>query len=303
MGAHDSILATCTDTALALPADFDAAAYDTSLALDKLIAAGGAPVDGTPMQVLGDHKLALFHNLRHGLEAPSFLGSWPAGWYIPTEADWRAHWIRQPPPENRYALAWAPPSAGGSTSASRETGQLFCHQSIRTDQRYVQAEAGVGVLVTPTRTLSVVSLQPQVDCRTVQSWRALFNRPVAGATHVRTSLILAAWQNIPGPNAWDLLGWKQHVVSDLGANSGQGYTAPLSGTQSFNGNALATPFVVQAGRTYLLGVVARVSITSALTDDRGAPLPPIADGSFSVWGSLAAQVRRIEVVEQQVHIP
>jgi hypothetical protein len=67
-------------------------------------------------------------------------------------------------------------------------------------------------------------------------------------------------------------------------------------------SGLATPFLVQKARTYLLGVVARVSVFSTLTDDRGRKLPLITGGVFRVWGSLGCFVPKIEVHQTKVYI-
>lgn len=294
---------------LALPADFDEHGYQAAVELDEMF--GRGPVaDEVVRASVRTHREKLLHHLSDRItERPPFTLAWPSSLYIPAGADWKQFWIVPPPGDHRYALDWAPPpSPAGSNEASRGEGTLYCGQRIRTTDRYVQAEAGLGVLFTPTRTLSVVSLQPQVHCSGEHRWFAEFGTEVfsqvrvAGATKVKTSLILAAWQQIPGSVGWDLLHWKQFAVSGNGPNSGLGHGAITPYQRSFSGAELATPFLVEAARTYLLGVVARVSVWSTLTDDRGQPLPLIEDGTFRVWGSLACAVPQIEVVEQQVHI-
>jgi len=58
----------------------------------------------------------------------------------------------------------------------------------------------------------------------------------------------------------------------------------------------------EAGRTYLLGVVARVSIWSTFTDDRGQPLVH-DDNQYKNWGEIACFVPQIAVFEELSYIP
>lgn len=294
---------------LVLPADFDAASYAAAVELDQLHGGQWGSDDPFRAGMMTHRDKVLSHLYDRWRDRPPFTLAWPSSLYIPAEADWKPYWIVPPPDDHRYAFDWAPtPSLAGYNEASREQGTLYCIQRIRTIDRYVQAEAGLGVLFTPTRTLSVVSLQPRVNCSGEHRWFAEFGTEgfsqvrVAGSTQVKTSLILAAWQQIPGSTGWDLLHWKQFAVSGNGPTSGSGHAAITPYQRSFSGAELATPFLVEAARTYLLGVVARVSVWSTLTDDRGQPLPLIEDGTFRVWGSLACAVPQIEVVEQQIYI-
>jgi hypothetical protein len=115
------------------------------------------------------------------------------------------------------------------------------------------------------------------------------------------SAILAAWQEIPG--GWDLLAAHHREVQNAGPNSGLGHGGIIPYGLGFTGDYLAKRFLVQKGRTYLLGVVARVSVWSTLTDNRGRKLPLIEDGSFRVWGNVGFYLPKIEVHTRRVYIP
>ena len=283
-----------------LPGDFDEAVYGSASGIDEFFKVPADVYAGKVMTHGGD---LINHLIKIGVRDRISIG-WPESLYIPAKADWKKYWILPPPAKNLYSQSWAPtPSPAGYNTASHNDGTLYCSQRIRTIDKYVQSEAGVGVLFTPKRTLSVVSLQPQVDCSGETRWFAMYDNPgmVAGTTLVKTSLILAVWHSIP--TGWDLINWKQFEVTRSGPNSGSGYYPITPYQKSFTGKDLATPFLVQSNRTYLFGVVARVSVWSTLTDDRGNPLPLIENGTFRVWGSLACVVPQIEIFEQQVHIP
>lgn len=294
---------------LVLPGEFDEASLRAASEFD-LFFGGDSDAGDLKARIFNYRDALQEHLLNSTFKGPLIRFGWPSSLFIPADADWMSYWVAAPPSENRYALDWAPASPpAGYSQASKDDGTLFCQQRIRTIDHYLKSEAGLGVLFTPTRTLSVVSLQPEVSCSGQHRWFAEFGTPgfaqvrVAGSTRVKASLILAAWHRIPGAGGFDLMHWKEFPVIEVGPDSGVGQQAISSYQRSFTGKQLATPLLVEKNHTYLLGVVARVSVWSTLTDDRGQPLPLIEDGTFRVWGSLSCLVPHIEVIEQQVHIP
>ena len=122
----------------------------------------------------------------------------------------------------------------------------------------------------------------------------------AGTVEVNAHLLLAAWQQIP--NGFDLLGFKQFDVAASGRRD-QSFGPELQQFQrSFDGPNLSAPFVVQRGRSYLLGVVNRISVTSTLTSNTGGPLPPISNALLRVWGAMNCVVPQINVWTKRVDI-
>jgi hypothetical protein len=288
-----------------LPGHLEEKSYRSALEFDKYTGIGDASDEVLKSKVMTHGGTLMDQLFTLHFKDVITLG-WPSSLYIPGSADWKNYWILPPPPANRYSQSWTPtpPSTGFGTS-SFANGTLFDFQQIMTNEQFVFSDTGLGVLFTPARTLSVVSFEPQVDCSGEHRWWAEFGPQflVAGSSRVKTSLILAVWQQIPGPAGWDLLNWKLFDVADSFPNSGLGHGMVTPYQKSFTGTNLAAPFLVQSGRTYLFGVVARVSVWSSYTDSHGHPLPRISDGSFRVWGTLACVIPQIEIIEKQVHIP
>lgn len=150
--------------------------------------------------------------------------------------------------------------------------------------------------------LGVVDLQPLVNCTgTLSTFLEFFPELAAGDVEVKSHLLLAAWQQIPG--GFDLLDFKQFDVATSGPRD-QSHGPELPSFQrSFAGPSLSAPFVVQGGRTYLLGVVNRISVISTLTSNTGKPLPPISNTRLRVWGSMNCVVPQIDVLTKRVDIP
>jgi hypothetical protein len=284
-----------------LPTDLYDASYEAATALDDLYANGRFSQKVFEQKVL-DYKKDLFAQIAGStaLDQGPFALAWPPHLFIPGDADWKPHWVVPPPDEHRYTHDWAPQVSAGYTEASRATGTLFASKRILSNESYVTAEAGLGALYKPIWNLCEVTLEPDVNCAGDLRWYHEFEQPVAGYTWVKTSVITAAWHQIPG--GWDLVGSKRHEVRSFGPNYGLGHSGIIPYAVQLSGKALATPFVLQAARRYLLGVVARVSIWSTLTDTRGAKLPLIEGGVFRVYGTIACSVPRIEANVTQVHI-
>jgi hypothetical protein len=292
---------------LALPSEFDEASYQAAMDLSDLFRKGQFADEPSRLQVMKHYHDKLMNHLNSFTRIRLFpKWGWPSSLYIPAQADWQNYWMMAPPTGNRYARDWA--TAPGYSWASRASGEIHTFERIRTIDRKVKSDAGVGILFTPTRTLSVVSLQPQVICsghyQYHQDLKTENNEMLLtkGYTQVKTELHLGAWQAIPGPS-WDLIHMKPFTIYESARESGSFSGPPSPYTRSFTGLDLATPFLVEGGRTYLLGIVASVSGVSTLTDIYDAPLPLITDDTFSVWGSLVCKVPQIELLEQQVHIP
>lgn len=284
-----------------LPADADYSLFQSSIEIDESLT---RPNEDFPAKVMSHSKNHLDYLAKIGIRDRISI-AWPKSLYIPAKADWKNYWILPAPKENLYSHSWTPaPLPYGYNTASKDDGSLYSFQQLRSVDKFAQTEAGLGVLYVPDKTLSVVSFQPQVNCISETRWYAMYNNLiVAGTTFIKTSLILAVWQSIPGPAAWELINYRQIEVARQGPDSGSGFSQVMHNQKNFTGKDLATQFLVQSYRTYLFGVVARVSIWSTLTDNYGRPLPLIQDGTFRVWGVLSCIIPQIEIYQHQVHIP
>jgi hypothetical protein len=284
-----------------LPPALARSARDTAEDLDALL--GEAP----GRDVALDAKVGAYRNvvLTHLLDStvrrpldPSLL-RWPDFLYIPSEANPFHYWFSGAPDDHRYALDWTSPS-GSVNRASRKDGTLFVYSAL--NQATNQAEpgvAGVGILYTPTMTYGVIDLQPHVECVGVLRWYLENNpRPVAGHVDVAADLWLGAWQVIPG--GYDRLSLQRFEVEAIRRDETHG-SELHDFDASFNGPPLSASFVVQSGRTYLLGVVAQLRVTSTLTVD--GKQTGLDASQLRAWGSMNCIVPQMNVSTKQVYIP
>ncbi|MFN7678065.1 MAG: hypothetical protein ACK5QW_05640, partial [Cyanobacteriota bacterium] len=215
------------------------------------------------------------------------------------------YWPLIPAPnDHRYGIEWTSPSNATANRASRQDGSLssFIQLLNENAQSSQSSESGVGVFYNPPMSLGVIDLQPSVDCTgTLRTFLEFYSKLAAGYVEVKAQLLLAAWQQIPG--GFDLLAFKQFDVATSGRR-GQSYGPEYQQFQrSFDGPNLSAPFVVQGGRTYLLGVVNRMTVISTLTSNTGQLLPPISNTLLRVWGSMNCIVPQINVLTRRVDIP
>ncbi len=291
---------------LRLPAAFDETASETAMEIDAFLKKDERPAATWDAKVTAHREATQSHLLTlHGKQIfdPSRF-RWPAFLYIPKSADASHYWISPAPDDHRYALDWTSPPTATANRASREDGSLFSFSQLVNEKSgsAQSSESGVGIFYQPTMTLGVVDLQPQVDCSgTLRTFLEFFPELAAGYVEIKAYLLLAAWQQIPG--GFDLLGFKQFEVATSGRRD-QSFRPELHQFQSsFDGPSLSAPFVVQLGRTYLLGVVGRISVTSTLTSNTGGPLSPISNTMLRVWGAINCMVPQIDVLTRRVDIP
>jgi hypothetical protein len=292
---------------LRLPTTFNEAAYETALEIDTFLKQDERPVTALDTKVAAHREVALSHLLTfHGKQAFDDIRFfvWPPSLYIPKSANASDYWILPAPDDHRYGLEWTSPATATANKASRLDGTLssFSQLDNANANRAQSSESGVGVFYQPPMTLGVIDLQPRVDYSgTLRTFLEFFPKLAAGYVEVKAQLLLAAWQQIPG--GFDLLGFKQVEVATSGRRD-QSFGPELQPFQSsLDGPSLSAPFVVQRGRTYLLGVVSRISVTSTLTSNTGGPLPPISNTELRVWGSMNCVVPQISVLTKRVDIP
>jgi hypothetical protein len=292
---------------LQLPPTFDQATQLASSDIDAFLSCDEQPEEAFEL------KLSAF---RHAAQANllTFRGSqifdpggvfptleWPSDLYIPGSADFKNYWFIAPPADHRYALAWTSP--GSANQASSQTGELFSFAQLDPVTNAGQfTDAGVGIFYNPPMTLGVVDLQPHVNCSGSLRWfLQIFPKLAAGYVDLKAQLLLAAWQVIPG--GFDLVGWKPFDVSAIRRDQSWG-PEEHHFTSSFAGPNLSAPFVVQKGRTYLLAVLGRISVTSGLTANAaGQTLFPLDNSQLRAWGAMNCSVPQIDVETKLVYIP
>ncbi len=293
---------------LRLPAAFNEAAHETALDIDAFLKQDERPDATFDAKMAPYREVTLSHLLKfHGKQTfdsvPDWF-RWPPFLYIPKNANASDYWISPAPNDHRYGLEWTSPATATANRASRLDGTLFSFSQLdnANANRAQSSESGVGIFYTPPMTLGVIDLQPHVDCMgTLRTFLEFFPELAAGYVEVNAYLLLAAWQQIPG--GFDLLSFKPFDVATSGRRD-QTFGPELHQFQSsFDGQNLSAPFVVQGGRTYLLGVVGRISVTSTLTSNTGGPLPPISNTTLRVWGSMSCVVPQIDVLTKRVDIP
>jgi hypothetical protein len=281
---------------LRLPATFDEAIHKTAMDIDAVLGQDERPVATLDAKVAAHREVTLSHLKKfHGKQIFDPHFPWPSYLFIPKGT------LETAPADHRYALAWTSPGSAPPNQASVEDGTLTTFSQLHNESANTtqSTESGVGVFYKPPMTLGVVDFQPQVDCSgTLRTFLNFFPQLAAGQVEVKAQLLLAAWQPIPG--GFDLLGFKSFNVATSGLRD-QSHGPELREFQSsFDGSA---PFVVQLGRTYLLGVVSRIIVSSTLTDNHGAPLPNISSNLLKVWGVMNCVVPLISVLTKRVDIP
>lgn len=306
---YEDIVGSVTPEAiqsLRLPAAFDETVHETALDIDAFLQQDERSVVALDAKVAAHREVALSHLLTlHGKQTlnPNWF-SWPISLYIPKSANARDYWIGPAPDDHRYGLEWTAPATATANRASRQDGTLFSFSQLHNETAHSaqSSESGVGIFYNPPMSLGVIDLQPHVDCSgTLRTLLEFFPQLAAGYVEVKTQLLLAAWQQIPG--GFDLLGFKQFDVATSGRRDQSDGPELRHFQSSFDGPNLSAPFVVQHGRTYLLGVVCRISVISTLTTNTGGPLPPINSAALKVWGSMNCVVPQIDVLTKRVDIP
>jgi hypothetical protein len=292
---------------LRLPAPLDEVTRQTMLDIDSILEQDETITVGTLDDKLAIHReVSLAHLLTIHRKLPIELEwfTWPSYLYIPKDANAREYWFTQAPDDHRYCIDWTSPTNATANRASRLDGTLssFSQLDNANAGRPQSSESGVGICYKPSMTLGVIDFQPHVDCSgTLRTFLEYFPQLSAGYVEVRAHLLLAAWHQIPG--GFDLVGWKQFDVATSGRIDQTHGAKEHFFQSSFAGPSLSAPFVVQSGRTYLLGVVSRISIISSLTSNTGGVLPPISNQLLRVWGTLNCVVPQIDVLTKRIDIP
>jgi hypothetical protein len=231
---------------------------------------------------------------------------WPASLYIPRGADYRDYWLTAPPDRQRYALAW--PAIGNGVRpdwASADSGELFAYTIVPwTDPGAdPRSEAGIGVVYSPTFTLGTVDFEPMVNVKDgiLASVLEYFPTLSAGSVTLTASVVLAAWQVIPG--GYDLLDYASMPIARITRDQSYGpERAKLPGSL-YTPRTFRKRFLVQKGREYLFGAVGRVQASSTLTASDGRPLTGADGTNFKVYAWITLGIPYMTIETAQIHLP
>jgi hypothetical protein len=229
--------------------------------------------------------------------------AWPDALYVPRDQQATS---RPSPPDSRlYSHEWT--GGTGVATASRQTGGLFAYAAAATTDGFKYSDAAVGITYTPSHTLSLVRYEPDVYCSLayrmfVDFWPKL----VAGHVQLGASVITGAWLRSPVlSGSFELVSWNQVSVFDSFAQeAGTTGFANIRHTlqKNFVNSALATTYLVEGGRTYVFGVVARVWVKHNVTSSTGQQIPQDAT-KFRLYSEMVCTVPFMAVTVQNVYVP
>ncbi|MEK6762978.1 MAG: hypothetical protein AABY96_09705 [Nitrospirota bacterium] len=229
--------------------------------------------------------------------------TWPDTLYIPR--DQQASSRPKPPDSRLYSHEWT--GGTGVATASRNTGGLFAYAAAATTDRAKSSDAAVGITYSPTSSLSYVRYEPDVYCSLayrmfVDFWPQL----ISGQLRLGMSLFTAAWLRTPVlSGSYELLRSNEVTVFDSFAQDGGSTIFPnIRHTMQRNyvNSALGTTFLVEGGRTYVFGVVARAWVRHNIASNTGKQIPQDAS-RFRLYSEIVCSVPFMAATVQQVLIP
>ena len=235
------------------------------------------------------------------------LFTWPDALYVP-QNDAKGFGFGKPPSANLYSDAWT--DGKGGSNANAAAGTMFAWSQALTTERQQMGEAGLGIRYSPKAALSKVRFEPEVNCAiTYRAFVDFWPLLIAGNVRALGSLIMACWQLSPvAGQPPELVGsWREVPVFDTHTrDAGSDLSPDIHNVntlqRNFASSALATDFLVQSGRTYILGVVARVQVVHNVTSSDGKILAN--DGTkFKLYSSMVCTVPTMMATVQHVFIP
>lgn len=219
--------------------------------------------------------------------------AWPAGLYIPTEADWRNYWFAAPPSANRYRWQHPATDQGGAEIASVTDGSLFGASHV---SPYNLAYAKVSARITG---VAAFHLQIRVP------------NAVTATASIKGWAFLMIWQYNPADLSWELkLPFASiELISVSGDQSGGG---PQTGdgivtsrSFDFDSGPFSAPVLLEAGREYVVGVKVQVRADADVVDGSNHPyniIDPHYD-RWLCWGDINATVPQIQVDVTNILVP
>jgi hypothetical protein len=247
--------------------------------------------DAADAQAVRDFKkLTLKQTIdRVALERTHRFG-WPVALYIPANADAK-QWGYLYGDPNRYAQSWT--NGIGWSQADHGDGSLLAVASSPTVAGAIdgKAEAGLGVRYRATDSLARIRIQPELRFTGRFQWNVYPPSAVWVSVRAVATIQVGGFQLDPVTNRWSPITtspWRRFTVFDRTENgSGE---SPLQLTPfDRTGSKVSGEVLVEGGRTYLLSVVAQVSLRITTTDSAGRHVR-VTDGRFDTFGSLVGLV-------------
>ena len=224
------------------------------------------------------------------VERPVLTIAWPDHLYIPGQADHRQYWFVPPPDDHRYRYAYA--DGTGASAADAATGRLFAWVNVSGLNPPYTGYAGTGVRITPSATLSFLTVSADVDLLAETRWWYLPGPSADFSTfRYRGTAHVAVWVIDPVTGRWELLRpFGSRSLFAFG-EQGQGGTAVDSDRHAFDD--LAATVQVQSGRAYAITVSFEASIAYDCRSRGGGAYVKQEGDDIRLWASIAGGVRSI----------
>jgi hypothetical protein len=260
--------------------------------------AGKLAISPEPLPVLDLPSGLNFSDLV--FEYPSFL--WPAGLYIPADADYLQYWFLPPPQgENRYTREWVAGNGSAANRALKSTGYLFSYSAARPTDPKLRSEAGIGFVFKPSASLAVYRIDVSTSLVGQNRYDVNTTAPAGGTVREWGGLYTAAWQISPIDGSLSLV--QPFGVVTLFDETFQNLTGipihswPMNGIRSTN-------IMLEGGRSYLIGVIAAVQIDNHWTMSNGSPMQPLPPNSlWKVWCFISGTIPQVRVRATTIYIP
>ena len=176
-----------------------------------------------------------------------------------------------------------------------------------TIDRQESEDAAVGITYAPANTLSYVRYEPDVYCSIAYRMFVDFGpQLIAGQVRLGTNLITGAWRLNPVQSgSYELVRTNEVTVFDSFAqDAGSNVFPDIRHTlqRNYINSALGTTFLVEGGRSYVFGVVARAWVSHNVTSNTGKPIPQDPT-RFKLYAQMLCAVPYMAVTVQQVLVP
>ena len=265
--------------------------------LDAFAAKLGGSLD--PVPVL-DFKFPPGATLRLGLGVNTLR--WPAGLFIPGDADYKQYWF-VPPAEgtHRYMREWVSGNASDADHAHAATGELFAYAAGRPTDRQLRSEAGIGFVFTPQLTLATYAIEVAVNLLAQDRYDVSTTVAAGGCVREWGGLYTAAWEISPVDGSLSLV--HPFGIATLFNQTFENLTgSPITNFPRVG--PLTANIMLQGSRSYLIGVIAAVQIDNTWVMSNGAPMQPLPDGStWKVWCAITGTIPQVWITPSTVYIP
>lgn len=236
--------------------------------------------------------------------------AWPAGLYIPTEADWRNYWFAAPPSANRYG--WQYPATDQVVAeASVTDGSLFAYASQLPGVVGSESYALVGASHVSPYNLAYAKASARITG--VAEHHLLMQLPPAvyGTASIKGWAYLVIWQRNPVDGSWELKPpfASVELISVSGDQSGGNQQTVMGVVPrrrfDFDSGPFSTPMLLEAGREYVVGVEVRVRVDVNILDGSNRPynIDRESGDRWFCWGDINATVPQIQIDVTNILVP